>query len=75
MVTPMSWEILYAIGALLLLFGIAWGFWRSKRRTPREKAVTEVATSELYRHPDRYEAGEREALDREAEKAKRQAKG
>lgn len=70
----MSWEILYPIGAVALFLGIAWGVWRSKRRTPREKAVTEVATNELYRHPDRYVAGTRSALGAEAEKAKEQAK-
>ena len=70
----MSWEILYPIGTVLLFAGIAWGFWRAKQRTPREKAITEVATNELYRHSDRYVAGTRKALDDEAEKAKEQAK-
>lgn len=70
----MSWEILYPIGTLLLFLGIAWGFWRSKRRTPREKAIAEVATEEQYKHPDRYVAGTRRALDTEAEKAKREDK-
>lgn len=70
----MSWEILYPVGAVLLFLGIAYGFWRSKQRTPREKAITEVATNELYRHPNRYVAGTRQALDDEAEKAKERAK-
>jgi hypothetical protein len=69
----MSWEVIYPIGAFLLLLGIAWGFWRSKRRSSREKAITEVATNEMYRRPDRYVAGTRNALDREAEKEKARA--
>jgi hypothetical protein len=57
-----AWETIYVAGAILLFAAIAWGFWRARRRTPREKAVTEAATKELYEHPERYEERTREQL-------------
>lgn len=66
-----TWEILYPIGTLLLFLAVAWGFIRVRRRSAREKAITETAAHELYKHPDRYEQGERQALEAEAEAERR----
>lgn len=59
----MAWEIVYPVGALLLLLAIVWGVMQSKRRSPREKKITEMATRELYKNPDRYERETRDALE------------
>jgi len=54
----LSWERLYAVGAALLGLAIAYGLFRYYRRDRRNDAVTEQATREEYRHPDRYDRTE-----------------
>lgn len=66
----MAWEIVYPIGAVLLLLGIAWAVWRNSRRSPREKAISEAAAREMQKHPESYEQGGRQALEAEADKVK-----
>jgi hypothetical protein len=51
----MGYELLYFIGALVLLAVIGYGVYRDKTRDKRKDAITEAATREQYEHPDRYQ--------------------
>lgn len=51
----MGYELLYFIGALVLLAAIGYGMYRDKTRDKRKDAITEAATREQYRHPERYQ--------------------
>lgn len=57
-------EIGFGIGTLVLLAAIAYGLYQSARRDPRNEAVTEEATRDLYRNPDTYEQREAERRSR-----------
>jgi hypothetical protein len=52
--TLMSWEIIYPIGALLVLAAIAYGAIQYKTRNRANDRVTEEATREQYAHPETY---------------------
>lgn len=52
----MGYELLYFIGALVLLAAIGYGVYRDKTRDKRKDVITEAATREQYRHPERYQA-------------------
>jgi uncharacterized protein YneF (UPF0154 family) len=67
-----SWEMLWGVGVVLLFVGIAYGYFRSSRRTPKERAVTEEATREMQEHPRRYEEVTRAELQKGAAKASRE---
>lgn len=66
----MGYELLYFIGALVLLAAIGYGVWRVKSRDKRIDALTEAATREQYEHPDRYRRTQ-DGFARAAESAKR----
>ncbi len=51
----MGYELLYFIGALVLLAALGFGVYRDKTRDRRKDAITEAATREQYRHPERYQ--------------------
>lgn len=51
----MGYELLYFIGALVLLAAIGYGVYRDKTRDKRKDVITEAATREQYRHPERYQ--------------------
>ena len=51
MLTP---EILYGLGALVLLAVLVWGVTQYKTRNKANDPITEAATREEYDHPDRY---------------------
>ena len=51
----LSWELLFALGAVLLGLAIAYGLFRYSRRDRRNDAVTEQAPREEYRHPERHD--------------------
>ena len=61
MLTP---EILYGLGALVLLAALVWGFTQYKTRNKANDAITEAATREEYDHPDRYEHEQERFKDR-----------
>jgi hypothetical protein len=47
-------ELLYGLGALLLMAVLVYGFVQYKRRNRANDPLTEVATREEYDHPDSY---------------------
>ena len=51
----MGLEILYGIGTLLLLGGLVYGVYQWSHRNKANEAITEAATREEYKHPERYE--------------------
>lgn len=67
----MTPEIFYFIGAMVLLGAIGYGVYRDKNRNTRIDPITEAATREEYRHPERYQrtqkqyerAAEREGIE------------
>jgi hypothetical protein len=48
-------EIMYGVGALILLGGIIWGVRDYKTRNRRNDRITEEAVRERYKHPETYE--------------------
>ena len=50
------WEIVYSVGALVLLAAIVWGVTQNTRRNRANDAVTEAATRESYKDPEGYKA-------------------
>ena len=60
MLTP---EILYGLGALVLLAALVWGFTQYKRRNRANDPITEAATHDEYDHPDTYEQDEQRFRD------------
>jgi hypothetical protein len=58
----LSWELLFGLGALALLAALVWGVTQVMRRNRANDRVTEEATHDLYSHPDRYAAADREEL-------------
>lgn len=48
-------EILYGLGAVILLIGIGYGVLRDKTRDKSKDPITEAATREEYQHPERYQ--------------------
>jgi hypothetical protein len=59
-----SWEIFYAIGALVLVVGLAWGVSRSRRRNRANDKITQEATRAQYEQPEKYEREIRPDLER-----------
>ncbi len=51
----MGYELVYIIGALVLLAVITYGIVREKNRDKSKDAIGEAATREQYQHPERYE--------------------
>jgi hypothetical protein len=61
MFTP---EVLYGLGALLLLAALVWGITQYRRRNRANDPVTEQATRAEYDHPDTYDREEQAFRDR-----------
>ena len=59
----LSIEMLYVLGLLLVGVAIAFGIRRSSTRNKANDAVSEAATRELYKDPDRYEAVTQDKLN------------
>jgi len=53
-------EVLYGVGTIVILACLVWGVLRNRRRTPREKKLTEEATRAEYKHPETYVQKEQE---------------
>jgi hypothetical protein len=47
-------ELIYGLGALVLMVALVWGIVQYKTRNKANDALTEAATREEYDHPDRY---------------------
>ncbi len=60
-------EIVYFIGAIVLLAAIGYGVYRDKTRNKRIDPITEAATREEYGHPERYKRTQ-EQFERAAER-------
>ena len=59
----MGYELLYFIGAIVLLAAIGYGVYRDKTRDRRKDAITEAATREQYEHPERYRRTQKQFED------------
>jgi hypothetical protein len=59
----MGYELLYFIGAIVLLLVIGYGVYRDRTRDKRKDALTEAATREQYRHPERYQETQKKFED------------
>jgi hypothetical protein len=59
-VTP---EVLYGVGAVILLAALVWGWANNKNRNRANDSVTEAATRAEYDHPETY-AEDRRELER-----------
>lgn len=51
----MGYELFYFLGAIVLLLAIGYGIFRDRTRNKRKDALTDAATREQYRHPERYQ--------------------
>jgi hypothetical protein len=49
------YELLWGIGAVVLLLALAWGAARYRSRNRANDKITEEATRELYTDPDHYD--------------------
>ena len=54
----------YGIGTLILFVALIYGVVQYGRRNRANEKVTDAATVELYRHPDRYEAHTHDELEK-----------
>lgn len=52
-------ELLFGLGALVLLGAIIWGYTQYKHRNRANDAVTEAATRDEYDNPTAYEHDEK----------------
>ena len=50
----LSWEMLFGVGALLLLAALVYGMWQYQTRNRANDRITEEATREEYSRPDSY---------------------
>ena len=46
-----SWELIYPVGALILIAAMAYGYWQYKSRDRRNDRVAERVTRERYEDP------------------------
>ena len=65
----MAPEILYGIGALLLLIALIWGVSRGRLKSRTAEAISEESAREIYQEPERFDDQRREELKRAAESA------
>jgi hypothetical protein len=56
-------ELLYGLGALVLLIALVWGITQYKSRNKANDPLTEAATREEYDHPDTYQQKEDDFRD------------
>lgn len=59
----MGYELLFFIGAIVLLAAIAYGVFRDKTRDRSKDVLTEAATREQYEHPERYRRTQKQFED------------
>ena len=69
----MAPEILYGIGALILLVVLIWAVMRSRLKSPKARAIREEAVREEYENPQKFEQ-DKDALTAQAESAEDQAR-
>ena len=60
-------EILYGIGALLLLIALVWGVSRGRLKSRTAESISEESTREIYQEPERFDETRRDQLNRAAE--------
>ncbi|WP_348763467.1 MULTISPECIES: hypothetical protein [Hyphomonas] len=66
-------EILYGIGALLLLIALVWGVSRGRLKSRTAESISEESTREIYQEPERFDETRRDQLKRAAESAEASA--
>ncbi|HJS81104.1 MAG TPA: hypothetical protein VJ748_10810 [Vitreimonas sp.] len=59
----MGYELLYFIGAIVLLAAIGYGVWQDKTRNKAKDALTEAATKMEYEHPEEYKKVQKQFED------------
>lgn len=69
----MAPEILYGLGALVLLGILIWAVMRSRLKSPKARALREEAVREEYEHPEKFEQ-DKEKLAAKAEQAEKDAR-
>ena len=52
---PIPWEVIYSLGALVLLAAIVWGVMQNSKRNRANDPVTEAATRASYKDPEGYD--------------------
>ena len=70
----MAPEILYGIGALILVAVLAWAVFRSKLKSPKARAIQEEAVREEYTSPEKYAEEDQDKLAAKAEAAEDKAR-
>jgi type VI protein secretion system component VasK len=70
--SDMAPEILYGVGALILLVVLVWVVLRGRLRSKRAQAISEEATREQYEEPERYDQARQDALEEMAKIAEEQ---
>lgn len=65
----MAPEILYGIGALILLGVLIWAVMRGRLKSKRAEAISEEATREEYQEPERYDEPRQDELEERAKAA------
>lgn len=63
-------ELLYGLGALILLVGIIYGVTRNRTRNPANDQLREQATKEIYRDPEGKTPGAEARLDKIEDRVK-----
>ena len=54
------WELIYSLGALLLLGAIVWGVMQNSKRNRANDPVTEAATRESSKNPEGFKEERKE---------------
>lgn len=70
----MSPEILYGIGAVILLGLLIWGVVHSRLKSPKARAIREEAVREEYQQPEKYANEDQDKLAAKAEQAEDEAR-
>jgi hypothetical protein len=69
----MAPELLYGLGALVLLAVLIWAVMRSKLKSPKARAIREEAAREEYENPEQFEK-DKDKLAAQAEQAEKNAR-
>lgn len=70
----MAPEILYGIGALILLGVLIWAVMRGGLKSKRAEAISEEATREEYNEPERYDETRQDVLEERARTAEEETR-
>ncbi|WP_300376876.1 hypothetical protein [Henriciella sp.] len=65
----MAPEILYGVGALVLLAVLIWAVMRGRLKSKQAEAISEEATREEYEQPERYDEARKDELEEQAKAA------